>query len=73
MNDAPAEGKKQITERDVHALLGDIVAGKKPGRTTAKEITLFDATGLAIQDISYAYIVYKALKNRRDIKIIKLF
>ena len=66
-------GKKQITKRDVHALLGDIVTGKKPGRTTAKEITLFDATGLAIQDISCAYIVYKALRNRRDIKSIKLF
>jgi ornithine cyclodeaminase/alanine dehydrogenase-like protein (mu-crystallin family) len=66
-------GQKQITKRDVHALLGDIVAGKKRGRTSAKEITLFDATGLAIEDISCAYIVYKALRNRRDIKSIKLF
>jgi len=66
-------GQKQITKRDVHALLGDIVAGKKQGRTSAKEITLFDATGLAIEDISCAYIVYKALRNRRDIKSIKLF
>lgn len=65
--------KKQITKRGVHALLGDILTGKKRGRTTAQEITLFDATGLAIQDISCAYIVYKALRNRRDIKRIKLF
>jgi alanine dehydrogenase len=64
---------KQITKKDVHALLGDIVAGKKRGRTSAKEITLFDATGLAIQDISCADIVYKAFKNRRGIKSIKLF
>ena len=64
---------KKIMKRDVHALLGDIVAGKKRGRTSAKEITLFDATGLAIQDISCAYIVYKAFKNRRNIKSIKLF
>ncbi|KUG24250.1 ornithine cyclodeaminase [hydrocarbon metagenome] len=64
---------KQLTKRDVYALLGDIIAGKKRGRTSAKEITLFDATGLAIQDISCGYIVYKALKNKRGIKSIKLF
>lgn len=64
---------KQITKKDVHALLGDIIAGNKRGRTSAKEITLFDATGLAIQDISCGYIVYKTLKNRRGIKSIKLF
>jgi alanine dehydrogenase len=66
-------GQKQMTKRDVHALLGDIVAGKKRGRTSAKEITLFDATGLAIQDISCADIVYQAFKNKRGIKSIKLF
>jgi len=65
--------RKQMTKRDVHALLGDIVAGKKRGRTSAKEITLFDATGLAIEDISCADIVYKAFRNKRGIKSIKLF
>jgi len=60
--------KKQITKKDIHALLGDIVAGKKRGRTSAKEITLFDATGLAIEDISCADVVYKALKNKRSVK-----
>jgi len=57
----------------VHAQLGDVVAGKKTGRTSDKEITLFDATGLAIQDISCAYVVYQALKSKRGVKSIKLF
>ena len=65
--------RKQMIKRDVHAHLGDIVVGKKRGRTFAKEITLFDATGLAIQDISCAYVVYKVFRNRRGIKSIKLF
>jgi alanine dehydrogenase len=65
--------KKQMMKRDVYALLGDIVAGKKRGRISGNEITLFDATGLAIQDISCAYVVYKAFRNRRSIKSIKLF
>lgn len=31
--------------------LGDILAGRAPGRSDATEVTLFDATGLAFQDI----------------------
>lgn len=64
---------KQIAKKDVHSLMGDIIAGKKRGRTSSKEVTVFDSTGLAIQDISCGYIVYKTLKNRRNVKSIKLF
>jgi len=62
-----------ISKRDVYALLGDIVIGKKHGRKSAEEITIMDATGLAIQDISCAYVVYRALKNKRSMESIKLF
>ncbi len=65
--------KKQMTKRNVHAQMGDVVAGKKTGRTSAREVTLFDSTGLAIQDISCAYVVYEALKNKRGVKSIALF
>jgi len=65
--------QKLISKKDIYASLGDIVAGKKKGRTFAEEITLFDATGLAIQDIACAYVVYKALKNKRGIKSIQMF
>jgi alanine dehydrogenase len=36
----------------VYGTLGEIVAGNKPGRTNPQEITVFDATGLAIQDLA---------------------
>lgn len=65
--------QKQITKRNVYALLGDIVAGKKRGRTSAGEITLFDATGLAIQDMACADVVYKAFKNKSSIRNIRFF
>ena len=39
--------------------LGDVVAGKIPGRENDDEITLFKSVGLAIQDISTAYHVFK--------------
>ena len=64
---------KQLTKKDIYAGLGDIVAGKEKGRASDEEITLFDSTGLAIQDISCAYTVYKALKDKPGIKKIELF
>ena len=65
--------KKQLTKKDIYAGLGDIVAGKVKGRTKDEEITLFDSTGLAIQDVSCAYAVYQALKGKPGIKRIELF
>ena len=43
----------------VHAELGELVAGKKPGRTSAEEITIFDSTGTALQDVAAAAMVYE--------------
>jgi alanine dehydrogenase len=41
-----------MTRDDVHAELGDIVAGTRPGRTADDETFVFDGTGTAIQDIA---------------------
>ncbi len=49
---------------DIYAELGDIVSKKKPGRTTDSEITIFDSTGLAIQDISPAWRAYELAKKK---------
>ena len=46
-----------FSRNHIYAELGEIAANKKRGRTSNKEITLFDSTGLAIQDISCAYRV----------------
>lgn len=48
----------------VHAELGEIVAGKKPGRERRDEITLADLTGLGIQDAAVAtFVAEKAARN----------
>jgi alanine dehydrogenase len=44
---------------DIHAELADVVAGKKHGRTSGEEITIFDSTGMAIQDVAAAILVYE--------------
>lgn len=43
-----------ISEKDIYAEMGEIVAGKKKGRESPDEITMFKATGLAIQDVGTA-------------------
>ena len=58
-------GKKMISRKDIHAELGQIVCGKRKGRTSAKEITVFDSTGLAIQDVAVADLIYRsALRHK---------
>jgi len=65
--------RKQIGKKSIYGQLGNIIAGEKNGRTTASEITLFDSTGLAIQDIACASVAYQTLKKNRAIRNIKLF
>ena len=45
--------------RDDVTLLGDVLGGSAPGRTSAEEITAFDSTGLAIQDLAIAIAAYE--------------
>jgi ornithine cyclodeaminase len=47
-------GQGLITEHDIHAELGEIAAGSKPGRASAEEITFFKSAGNAVQDVSVA-------------------
>lgn len=42
----------------VHATLSELVSGRKAGRTGADEITIFDSTGTAVQDVAAAIRIY---------------
>lgn len=52
-----------MTPADVYAELGEVVAGKKLGRTSPDEITVFDSTGTALQDVAAAAVVYEQAKK----------
>ena len=43
----------------VDAESADIVAGRKPGRTSTGEITIFDSTGVALEDVAAAVMIYE--------------
>jgi len=51
----------------VHAELGEILAGRKPGRESDAEIIVFDSTGVAIQDVAAAACAYQRALGARDI------
>lgn len=48
-----------LTDEDIHAAIGEIVVGDRSGRTPEDGITVFDSTGLAIQDVAAAHVVYE--------------
>jgi ornithine cyclodeaminase/alanine dehydrogenase-like protein (mu-crystallin family) len=41
-----------------------VVAGSKPGRQSAEEITLFKSVGVAVEDVVAADLVYRRAKER---------
>jgi alanine dehydrogenase len=52
-----------MTRDDVHAELGEVVAGIKSGRSSADEIIVFDSTGMALQDVVAAAAVFEKAIN----------
>jgi ornithine cyclodeaminase len=50
----------EITAGHIHAELGEIVAGRKSGRTSPEQITFFKGCGIAVQD---AVAARRALQN----------
>ena len=56
---AALEADDGIREDDIAAELGEVIAGTKPGRTSADQVTVFKSVGVAYQDIATAAYVYK--------------
>lgn len=48
--------------------LGKVLTGSQPGRTGDDEITIFDSSGIALQDIAIANRIYKALEAAGELK-----
>ena len=62
--------KRLFNRQQIHATLGEIITGRKPGRPDDKTITIFDSTGLAIEDIATAKLLYeKAQKTGKGVTI----
>lgn len=68
-----AIGLGVITADAAHASLGEVVAGKKPGRTSDDEITLLDSSGLTIQDIAVGVHAYELAMQQHRGSAVELY
>jgi len=57
-------GKGLISESDIHAELGEIVLGWKPGREAEEEVTFFKSVGNAVQDAAVARLALLAATEK---------
>jgi alanine dehydrogenase len=54
-----------ITQDHIYGEIGEILAGKKAGRTSPGEITLYKSVGIAIQDVAAAQMVFKKARQKK--------
>ena len=62
-------GECEIPHRDglldaLDAEIGEVLLGTKPGRRSSEEITIFDSTGIALQDLASAAVIVKRAEER---------
>ncbi len=61
-------GRAGLTEESIHAELGEIIAGMRPGRTSPEQLTLFCTVGLPFEDLAAAWHVYQAAQGDDDVR-----
>ncbi|HII51343.1 MAG TPA: ornithine cyclodeaminase family protein [Halobacteriales archaeon] len=60
----------RVGENHIYAEIGDIISGRIPGRTSAEEITIFDSTGVGVETVASAAMLYeKAIKEGLGIEL----
>ena len=66
--EAMSRGSYKVDE--ISGEIGEVIAGKKAGRTNAQQITLFKSVGIAVEDVAAANTIYKsALRESAGIEI----
>ena len=53
-----------MTRPEVYADLGEVVSGKKMGRSSPTDTFIFDSTGSAIQDVAAAAVIYEKAREQ---------
>ena len=48
---------------EVYGTLAEVVMGKKKGRTNSRDITVFDSTGIAVEDIAVAKLLFEKARQ----------
>lgn len=54
----------EFLSTQVYATISEVILGKKRGRTDQYQITIFDSTGIAVEDIAIAKVIYEKAKSK---------
>ena len=54
-----------LGEADIHAEIGEVLEGLRTGRTSEMQVTVFDSSGIALQDLAAARYIYQLAVERR--------
>lgn len=60
----PPSGANELAGATVHAEIGEVLSGARPGREGAEQVTLYKSVGVAVQDAVAARLVYDAAVKR---------
>lgn len=60
----PPSGANELVGAAIHAEIGEILAGSRPGRSGPAEITLYKSVGVALQDAVAARLAYDTALER---------
>lgn len=55
----------ELSPQHIAAELGELITGSQPGRTSAREITMFKSIGVAIEDVAVAAFAYEKAVSRK--------
>jgi alanine dehydrogenase len=55
-----------FSQEQIYCTLAELVAGAKPGRTDDRTVTIFDSTGIAIEDIAVARLIFEKAVQSGD-------
>jgi ornithine cyclodeaminase/alanine dehydrogenase-like protein (mu-crystallin family) len=61
-----------MTEADVHAKLGQVLVGARPGRRSPDEVIVFDSTGTGLQDVAAAAAIFERCSGNPQVLSIAL-
>ena len=56
--------KRILRVKDIYGELSEIIIGRKEGRASEEEVTVFDSTGLSLLDVSTATLVYNKARAK---------
>jgi alanine dehydrogenase len=56
--------KGMYSVSEVYGTLAEVVAGKKKGRAHNNDVTVFDSTGIAVEDIAVAKLLFEKAQQR---------